>query len=278
MDKTYSEDRYLDIALSIVLGVLIVVLCTAGYLVYDIFTYDASEQELDAEVQEAVDKYIRAKTSKVIYDESISLMDQGYVSTREEYVIEDPEYVVWREDTYPEKGEYKEVSVPISVTALDTGVTQDEFNYVVECISCIPEEFVRYCSKDGWVVQITSTGNELGSQGYENVITHGQTNHEEKTITVHSDYSDCIYHEFGHILEEYAREELEEAGFFELTADTELSVLYNHNADNSVYIYLNHGEQLAESFYDYIWYPREMQAQAPTLYRIYSDTIENISK
>lgn len=287
--STHKNDVIITRLLTVVLGIALGLLGYVLYLLAVTITTDnsailssttAPEMELSEDNQKLLDRIINAKTADTVYKTSIELMDRGYYDQRPSYLIDDQDYIDWRDENMPIYGEYKEASCDIPVIAMDDGVTQDDLNYVIQSISYIPENFVKQAAADGWKVQIFSVNNleSAYADGYASISVNGQTDHEKKTLSLPSTSLYTVYHEFGHILAAYCEEELYDAGLYDFTDTTELSVLYNHSALGSVYIYLNPTEQVADSFYDYIWYPREMQDQAPTLYEIFSETIENFDQ
>lgn len=287
--NTEKKDIFITRALLVVLGMAIGLLGYILYLLVITITTDnsailssttAPETEMSTKDQELLDRVITARTAETVYKTSIELMDRGYYDQRPSYLIDDQDYIDWRSENQPVYGVYKEASCSIPVIAMDDGVTQDDLNYVIQSISYIPESFVKQAAADGWKVQIFSVNNLESSyaEGYASISVNGQTDHEAKTLSLPSTSLYTIYHEFGHILADYCEEELYDAGLYDFTGTTELSILYNHSALGSVYIYLNPTEQVADSFYDYIWYPREMQDQAPTLFKIFSETIENFDQ
>lgn len=247
----------------------------AGLFGYSYVNLQNQKQALE-EISETV---AMRQAQDVVYRTSIQLMDEGYIDNRPAYEIEDAEYTAWREDNLPVYGMATGADVPISVTALDSGVTQTDIDYVTSCVATLPENFLNKCAADGWKIELISgidMGSEYVTDEIDSVATVGQTNHETRIMTLSTGQLDCIFHEFGHILTTYAYDELTEAGFYELKRDNELADLYNHNAHNSIYIYMNAEEQLAQSFDDYLWYPRELKAQAPILYEIYDSTIAEL--
>ncbi len=279
--NTHTKNNYItDFLLKAGLVLSLAVLGFACFTLYNTCkNLPALELSVEEETAELMEELNRYETSQALYSISVELMDKGYSDARSEFLVEDEEYINWRNESMPVYGGSSSVTLPISVNALDDGVTEDDINYVNNCLSNIPSNFLKKAADDGWVVNIVSNGDFKNTlvDGYNALQVRGETDRENKTVTVGTDYLECIYHEFGHVLaEEYCYEQLVEAGYYDIDEKTELSTLYNHNAYGSVYIYLNPAEQLAESFYDYIWYPREMQAQAPSLYKIFEDTIEKM--
>lgn len=273
MRKTYRSESidHTTIILTILLAGVIGI--GSGFLIQGYL----SMKQMRAELEEVNKLYEQRLVSQGLYKSSIELMNGGYKDYRPEYVIDDAEYVAWRDETLPIYNPYevemtsKDLPIEIKVDTEDY-ITVQDYNYVVDCLDVIPENFLQKCADDGWIVEIKK---DYISEG-DGTVTMGQTNHETKELIVSTQNLSCIYHEFGHILARYADEELQTAGLYEPTTQTELGEMYCHSANGSVYIYMNAEEQIAESFYDYLFYPREMQEQAPMLYGIYENTLSNM--
>ena len=217
-------------------------------------------------------KLFRDSYSQKSYDLAADLMKEGYYDARPWEQDSDTEYrqkMLEEEPIYGDKSENWDNIIDIEVK---DGVEDDDIEYVRACIQTMPQAFVGKMAEDGWKV-ILSADNNLTSpydDKHENMETIGQTNYEEKTIfLVSGELYGTVYHEFGHVLAYYAKDELDKAGLLDFNNE-ELSGLCNHMAFGSLYIYLNPDEQLAESFYDYLYYPRELKKQAPVLYGIYN--------
>ncbi len=254
------------------IAVIICFVLTAALVLLDVYAFRYAYKS----VEKAAYMSKKEVENDALYTVNTELMSLGAYDDREFYTIEDEEYMNWRITNQPIKGRFKDVSVPIKVRKSDISVSDDDFNYIVECISWIPENFVKKMDSDGWTVIVTRSDNMSSkyADANETVEVMGQTDFLKKTITVRTDADPwVIYHEIGHVVASYAEDDLMEAGLDRYQENGELSKLCCHSAYGSPYIYGVADEQLAESLYDFIWYPREMQEQAPTLYEIYSKTI-----
>ena len=216
-------------------------------------------------------KYLRNIYSRKTYALAANLMNEGYYDARPWYQTGDQEYAQWRYDTEPMYGDDVDSEKPGLTVIMEQGVKYDTYKYVLNCINTMPDEFIDRMTADGWTV-IIQPGYEIKSDysdEYENMVSIGQTIYEDKLVLLAEDgIEDTVYHEFGHVLAQYADDELDKAGLYDF-GNEELATLCCHSADGSLYVYLTPVEQIAESFYDYILYPQEMQEQAPTLYGIF---------
>lgn len=264
LDEICEEDD--DYAINpFFLGVLIAVtLCFVVFFVYVYIYYVTTSTNF---VDKAIGDKIKAIEEHHIYKESVKLMSEGAYDTREYYVVEDEDYMQWRIQNQPIRGAEYDTEVLIPVV----GTNDLAVGYIRQCVSYIPEFFVKKMAEDGWTIRVTNGQDGLYSEYAgigDNVEVLGNANYEDKLITVNMEKPFTVYHEIGHVVAHYAEEEISEAGLDSFSNDGELSKLCCHSASGSVYVYMNPDEQIAESFFDYIWYPREMQEQAPTLYRI----------
>ena len=180
----------------------------------------------------------------------IELMESGQIDNRPFYVLDDKEEMDYRYTYQPIKGvsQGHEEYIPVS------GGTAEEQQYIIDLLSYMPEKFQDQCKDYGWKVEIVKdiTSND-------SVKTIGRTDPKTKTVYVTMDQPFTVYHEFGHIL----RWNLNN---IPKSVPGELKRLCCHSAYGSPYIYASEEEQIAESLYDYIWYPKEYQEQAPELY------------
>lgn len=264
-----------------------IILVCGGYETYVVADYLLGDNKIQNEVSAAdiyntdttfktlipksgaLDKYIEDET---LYELAYTLMDQGYSDVREPFYISDDDYCNWRYDNMPVQGVSQGKSTALTVTAGDEYVTEDDIQYVNDCLASMPKTLTDRMAKDKWKIIVTSGDLGQSAEGHTSV-TIGEQNPYKKTITVDATSPTVIYHEVGHVVEDYAKKELESKGYLTFSREGELAKLYCHSAWGSVYVYLNPMEQLAESFYDFIWYPREMKAQAPQLYSIIEKTV-----
>ena len=208
----------------------------------------------------------RYYTEQYIYQLSNHLLGSGCTVCKPEVTINDLETRIWRKEKIPVYGAESDYISPISITKDET-VSDTAYSYILNCIKSMPQALIYRMVDDGWTVKVIS--GVIESTEAENVDVIGRANFEDKTITIKSSSKRTIYHEVGHVLASYADKDLTKSGLYEYKTDGELEYLYCHSADGSPYIYMNPGEQIAESFYDYCIYPKEMKCMAPTLYRIF---------
>ena len=284
MDKKKALATAVIVAWSLVVALYASLFISEAKISYDVkqrgesyktkTPYKAADNDV---ITKGLMQMFRSTYSKEYYDLAAELMGEGLYDPRPWTQDPDEEYCRSRYGKEPIHGEACKDWDDIVQIKTEGDVDDVDVEYVRACIKSMPQGFVKHMAEDGWTV-ILSAENNLTcdyDDKHDNMETIGQTNFVEKTINlVSSELYGTVYHEFGHVLEDYSKEPLDKAGLLDFN-NGELSDLYNHTANGSLYIYLNPEEQLAESFYDYIFYPRETEKSAPTLYGIYKDTIDS---
>lgn len=182
--------------------------------------------------------------------EGIAKLEAGETDNRIYYIIDDEEEINYRYTMQPIKGisQGHEAFIPVY------GGTEIENQYIVDLMYYLPESLKQYLVNHEWKVRIV---DEIDKKDHVAIV--GKTVPDEKTIYLTMDDDFTIYHEVGHILKWNLNN-------MSKSLPDELSRLCCHNAKSSPYIYNTQNEQLAECLYDYIWYPKEFQEQAPNLY------------
>lgn len=213
-------------------------------------------------IKRGIDEVDEMKEAMDTMSASEEFMKLGAKDERPYFLIGDEEEDDFRYERMPYYGVSQEhpFDIPIS------GGSEGDKQYIADLLYYLPSGIKEYMIDNAWQVQIVKEITDI--PGHKAPVI-GHTDFKTKLIRITMDEPYTVYHEIGHII---YRENLRA-----LKSDTvteELKTLCCHSADGLLYVYMNRTEQICESLYDYIWYPKEMQTQAPELYRIFNNYLD----
>ncbi len=146
----------------------------------------------------------------------------------------------------------------------------DMRNYTELNVSSIylPDSVKNYLTENDWHILLTESSIFLN-----NVDVAGFARFGEKRIYINTNYGfytpeETLYHEIGHVVYYMI------IPGFDMNYLNELSNITFHGNGNSEYIVTQKMEAMAQFFYEYMFYPEELEAKAPNLYRIYRNSLK----
>ena len=195
---------------------------------------------------------------------------------RVELIIEDSAYDAWKEAQMPKHGASSVGDYGHLITYI--GSDQCMTSYLYQFMDDIPATAINYLVANGWTITVTDAPVYL--DGW-NVA--GYTDFSVNQIFITTSYSfDGLYydpglalvHEIGHVVyrklaksTDIGRETIYR--FY----GNEVGELYYHDGQNRDYICKSLEEAMAQFFYEYIYYPFETSAVAPTISGLYSTVL-----
>ena len=195
----------------------------------------------------------------------------------EEYTIYDDEgYVSYRDSLLPLYGAPLTTLERSGIVLPNESTPEEEWKYAVAIVQCLPTGLYDRLVCDGW--RIVFVDSILEDEDY--VVTAGQTVDSERTILIKNGCAEiAVAHEIGHVLlMDYGlRKELNACGYTEWDSKG-LGRVYSHVGSQSIYDYACFEEHICNLFYDYLFYPRELEEQAPEVYGCFERVLEHVGE
>lgn len=160
---------------------------------------------------------------------------------------------------------------------IDEGCTEDDVTYFKYALSLVPDEALYRIVDDGWTFHLVDEIVE-GQIANENANYHteGMTRFDSKVVEVDKDSNirRTTLHEIGHvIMRQYGGLKLADERGIKYYDYPELYNTYNPSTNGGLYIYWNLDEHLADRFFEYCCYPKELERDCPIVYSVYTDTL-----
>lgn len=151
-------------------------------------------------------------------------------------------------------------------------------------LSHVPSEVLDALQEKGWTIILTTDEQDEYICDLPNgKHIYGYTEYKTHRIVLEA-YDDTIglsaLHELGHALYvEYLVPVFRINGIFTHDAEA-LTNIYYHDGYNTPYVREQIQEAIAQSFYEFVCYPEQLQAEAasPTVYQIWRDLITKLQK
>lgn len=156
------------------------------------------------------------------------------------------------------------------------------YQLAMEYLSHVPPEVLDVLQEKGWTIILTTDEQDEYICDLPNgKHMYGYTEYKTHRIVLEA-YDDMLglsaLHELGHALYvEYLVPVFRLNGIFTHDAD-EMTSIYYHDGYNTPYIREQIQEAIAQSFYEYICYPQQLQAASPTIFQLWRDLITKLQK
>ena len=186
----------------------------------------------------------------------------------ERLTVNSVEYQMWQQANKPSFdkvaiNDYSDLVVNLS----DAKYT----NYLYQYLDDVPESVLNHLRSKGWMIFIED--HSYLNNGCE-VAGYTQFYGGPRIISISTTYENCdpgvaLIHEIGHVI--YF--EMTNTAEFHLYSDIvtfELDVTTYHDNSFQEYIHWRNTEEIAEFFYDYIYYPVETAGTAPYISAFYN--------
>lgn len=156
------------------------------------------------------------------------------------------------------------------------------YHLTMDYLSHVPPEVLDALQEKGWTIILTTDEQDENICDLPNgKHMYGYTEYKTHRIVLEA-YDDMIglsaIHEVAHALYvEYLIAEFRMHLIFTHDAEA-LTSIYYHDGYNTPYVREQIQEAIAQSFYEYICYPQQLQTASPTVYQIWHDLITNLQK
>lgn len=200
----------------------------------------------------------------------------GFILLREEPEVHyDDAYIDWR---FAKSPVGKTSSTDYSdIVSVDDSVPSDfEMGNMNAYLDQIPAVAINMLRTGGWKIVVTTSPKAYFPIELQNDIS-GFCDTDRKLIVVPYDYAGhVVTHEIGHAvfcgnglgIINIANQDWRLTNIGDPEAEIEKVVLH---LNETLYYYYDALEKYAEVFGEYIYYPLELQATAPTIFKIYND-------
>ena len=196
-----------------------------------------------------------------------------YGSYREEIVIDNPDYQLWKDAFKPYRGQISKNDYSYMISFEDD-VTEEDRLYTYCCMDNIPLKVTNYLIENGWKIEVT---NKLIPWKDGKSFVSAYTSFPEHKIylsnsQISHDIRISLTHEIGHVVSlQMLYDEIYDANYFRVNS---LDNLYFPDNCCTNYICNSYVESLAQSFYEYLYYPFETAEVVPGLYNIYFSNLQ----
>ncbi len=247
------------------------------------YVFSLSDEDIMDELDAELARVKEINRRNQMYQLSYTYSQAGYVHKVKNKDIEDDALYSFEKSLYQYDDCYTYRTCNTeSITTYSNGVTDDQINEYRFYISLLPDEFTNALVRDGYTITLFDAEDIIYAEDVpEGFTREGYTNLVDKEVCLNADnLKQCTIHELGHVLAyNYGLNEIikdKDPGLFSDVCNNEAQEVYGHNAHNSLYIYLNPDEIIADFLYEYICYPRELEASAPVLYGCYEEALNNL--
>ena len=190
--------------------------------------------------------------------------EQIITTYREEYVINDESYLLWREENKPKTNVIIKTNDYSDLFVVSEEIDDITINYLWQHMDKMPKLLIEHLRKNGWEIYVQPTV-------YLNDIrVYGYTAFRERKIYIDTQLNDTLIHELGHVvhLDIMAKRDTSK---WKTIIPSQVNNVYFHEGMNTEYICFKIEESFAQSFYEYVYYPWELEGSAPDIFQMYQN-------
>lgn len=188
------------------------------------------------------------------------------LTTYEEYIVEDENYLLWREANKPKPGIVVETNDYSDLFEVSEEVDDITINYLWQHMDKISETVVKHLRENGWKIYVQPIVYLNGTQVY------GYTACRNKEIYIDTRNETTLIHEIGHVIHIDIISKKDISKWKDIIP-SDINNVYFHEESGKTLEYILHKktERFAQSFYEYVYYPWELEGAAPGIFQMYQN-------